>query len=694
MPFVPTLTNGAFWYMGIYYEIHFKMVNYINEKILNEEQLEAVQHRGGPLLILAGAGTGKTTVITERIKWIISQNLAKPAEILALTFTDKAAREMEERVDLALPYGYTQMWITTFHAFGERILRQEAINIGLEPGYRLMTQAEAIIFFRKNLFKFDLDYFRPLGNPTKFIEGILQHFGRLKDEDILPNQYIDWVKSEIRNPKSEKDELNKYKELAYAYKTYEELKVKEGLMDFADLISNTLKLFRTRKNILRNYQEQFKYVLIDEFQDTNFAQNELAILLAGEKKNITVVGDDDQAIYRWRGAAISNIIQFRQRFPEVKLVVLTKNYRSTQEILDRAYTLIQANNPDRLEVKEKLNKKLEAVRKEKGEKIKFIYCHRVEDEAEETVKEIKKLKLEIIKEKEDESYKWKDFAILVRANNHADSFIRALQRAGIPYQFLGPGMLFKQPEVKDLIAYLKLLDDFSDSVAVFRVLSIPIFDFSSRDMAAVNNFAKRIGLSLFEAIETIVAYYTNELHHWSRKKNYQAYLPYLSEKTQQLLLKLVKMFEKHLSMVKKQTAGQILYYFLEDTGILRQLAEYKTAKEEKIALNISSFFDKLKTYEADHEDASVSAVVDWIDMSMELGESPLSSDTDWTNNDAVNILTLHSCKGLEFPVVFIVNLVNQRFPTSERREQIPIPDALVKEILPEGDYHLEEERRL
>src|SRR3989344_3987363 len=188
---------------------------------LNKEQLTAVTHKKGPLLIIAGAGTGKTTVITERIKWLIEKKLALPHEILALTFTEKASREMEERVDIALPYGLTQMWITTFHAFGDRVLRDEAVSIGLDPGFRLMTQAESVIFFRRNLFKYDLDYYRPLGNPNKFIEAILIHFSRLKDEDISPKEYLEWAKNQ-----SEKH----YLELARAYKKHEELKVKEGKM--------------------------------------------------------------------------------------------------------------------------------------------------------------------------------------------------------------------------------------------------------------------------------------------------------------------------------------------------------------------------------------------------------------------------------------------------------------------------------
>ncbi len=631
----------------------------VEERKLNEEQKKAVTFGKGPLLIIAGAGTGKTTVVTERIKHLITSGKAHPQEILALTFTEKASREMETRVDMVLPYGTTQMWISTFHAFCDRILRNEAMNIGLDPGFKLMTEAETILLLRKNIFKFDLTYFRPLGNPTKFISGMLTHFSRLKDEDISPKDYFDWAK------KQEGEEGEKYGELANAYRAYEELKVKEGVADYSDLISNTLKLFRTRKNILARYQEQFKYILIDEFQDTNFAQNEMAILLSGTRKNITVVGDDDQSIYRFRGSSISNIIQFRKRFPKTKIIVLTKNYRSTKEILDRSYDLIQKNNPDRLEVAEKIDKKLESMRRIKGEKIEVIYADRVENEAEEVARMIN-AKCRMLNDKSDK-YEWKDFAILVRANNHAEPFVRALARVGIPYQFLGPGQLFRQPEVKDLIAYLKVLYNFEDNVAMYRVLTMDWVSVSARDVAAIVNDSRKFGHSLFESCEA------------SADEN---------------IKRLVAIIHRNLGLIKKETAGQILYYFLQDSGLLTQFATYKTAKEERTSANIAKFFDKLKTYEGSHEDASIFAVVDWIDLLMNLGESPTATDMDWTENNAVNILTIHSAKGLEFPFVFLVNLVDARFPTRERREQIPIPETLIKEILPVGDFHLEEERRL
>src|SRR5680860_261832 len=276
------------------------------DKKLNKQQLKAINHGKGPLLIIAGAGTGKTTVITERIKYLILKKKVKPSEILALTFTEKAAMEMEERVDKAMPYGYTQMWISTFHSFCDRILRQESMHIGLNSGYKLLTEAESILLIRTNLFKFNLKYFRPLGKHNKFLGALLQHFSRLKDEDVNVNEYLKYVKKIKVNKKFGKEEIEKIVELANAYKTYEEIKIKEGAMDFSDLISNTLNLFRKRKNILKNYQKQFQYILVDEFQDTNYAQNKLAEFLSKEKRNITVVGDDDQSIYRFRGSSISN----------------------------------------------------------------------------------------------------------------------------------------------------------------------------------------------------------------------------------------------------------------------------------------------------------------------------------------------------------------------------------------------------
>lgn len=631
---------------------------------LNSEQLQAVKHNKGPLLIIAGAGTGKTTVVTERIKYLILSKKVSPSEILALTFTEKAAREMETRVDTVMPYGYTQMWISTFHSFCDRILRQEGLNIGLDTRYKLMTQGESIQFVRDNLFDFDLKYFKPLGNPTKFVGGMLQHFSRLQDEDVTPRDYITWA-SKFRG---ERDEKGKWKELANAYRKYDELKVNKSYLDFGDLIVKTLMLFRQRKNVLKEYQEQFKHVLVDEFQDTNYAQNELAIMLAGKEKNITVTGDDDQSIYRFRGAAVSNIIQFKKHFPKTKVVTLIKNYRSAQEILDKSYALIKHNNPDRLEAVENIDKELLSQVNIKNSEIGFFHLDRVENEADRVVRTTKRLVNE-------SGYEYKDIAILVRANNHFEPFARAMTRLGVPYQFLGPGKLFRQPEIVDLVSYLKVLYNFEDSISLYRVLSHEHFEINSRDLAKLIIYARKSNVSLYEACEEVDG---QKVSSDSKKK----------------IGKFIKMINKHLKLVRKETAGQLLYYFLEDTDLLLKLLNPQSEKAELTAINVSKFFDKLKTYETEREDAGVVAVVDWLELSSELGESPLAADMDWNDVNAVNILTVHSAKGLEFPVIFLVNLVSQRFPTMHRREQIPIPDKLIKEVLPLGDYHLQEERRL
>jgi len=647
---------------------------------LNKNQLSAVKHNKGPLLIIAGAGTGKTTVITQRIKYLITSKNIPPDQILALTFTEKASYEMQERVDVLLPYGYTNLWINTFHSFCDRILREESHNIGLDPNYKLLSEGESILFLTQNIFNLDLRLYRPLGNPTKFLEGLLKHFSRLKDEDISPKEYFKYSRKFETRPASQKlqrgenskfeeklEDIAQTKELANAYQKYEKLKVKNSLMDFSDLLSNTLLLFRKRPNILKKYQKQFKFILVDEFQDTNFAQNELAILLAGDDKNITVVADDDQSIYRFRGAAVSNVTQFKKTYKNAKIITLTDNYRSTQEILDASYRLIQHNNPNRLEVVEKINKKLISHFQKPGRPIELIKEKRSEDEADEIAQKIIEL---------SKHYEYREIAVLVRANNHSQGVASALGRRRIPYQFLGPGYLFSQEEIKDLISYITFLTNLGDSVSLFRVLSMDVFDISPVDLNFLLNFAKKRNITLFEAL-----YSTNQT--------------YLNSKTMEKFLKIRNMTEDHLKRSKKEKAGQILYYFLVDSGLFETLGKIESAKEEKRVQNIAKFFDRIKKFEEDRPDANIFTLSDWLSLMLQMGESPRAADIDLTQENAVNILTVHSSKGLEFSVVFLVNLVNDRFPSRERKEKIPVPEGLIKENLPKNtNFHLEEERRL
>ena len=399
-------------------------------KDLNEEQREAVTYGEGPLLIIAGAGTGKTRVITRRIAWLINSGRAKTGEILALTFTDKAALEMEERVDVLVPYGYTDIWISTFHAFGDRILRENAIEIGLKPDFRVLTRPEAAVFFRENLYKFNLSYYRPLSDPTHFIGAMIDFFSRVRDEDVSPEEYIAYSLKLTEQAKQNPDdaalqeEALKQREIAYAYRTYQELLMKESKVDFANQFYLALQLLRQHPLVLKRYQEQFKYILVDEFQDTNFAQFQLLKLLGGMRKNITVVADDDQCVFRFRGAAYSNIINFDREYPQAKKISLIQNYRSPQSILDCAYRLIQKNNPERFEVKANINKRLIGLRKE-GKPPVHMRFDTFSSEADSVAR--------IIKEKvEKEGYSYSDFCILVRSNSDADPFLRSLNMLSIP----------------------------------------------------------------------------------------------------------------------------------------------------------------------------------------------------------------------------------------------------------------------
>lgn len=660
---------------------------------INAAQHGAITHANGPLLIVAGAGTGKTTTLVEKIKYLIKKDLAKPDEILCLTFTEKAAREMQERIDEAMPYGYARMWISTFHAFADEVLKDDIFHLGLNPAYRLMTPAQSLMFLKKHIFSLNLTYFRPMSSPNKFLEGLLQHFSRLHDEDISPDDYTKWVTMQCHPEVQTKDdmlpeELAQLKELSYAYSAFQNLKLHHDVMDFDDLIYYLLKLFRERTSVLARYQRTFKAVLIDEFQDTNIAQYELIKLLCPAQNNpqLTVVGDDSQAIYKFRGASVSNILNFMADYPQAQQITLRDNYRSSQIILDHAYRLIQHNNPDTLETKLGISKELKSRSDAPTGHVQFEYFKHGDREADWIARKIQTLV-------QTKGCDLADMAILVRANNHAEPIMHALRQSGIPYQFLGPGTLFRQPEIKEIISYLKVLADLEDSVSLYRVLCMGIFELDMQDVSLLTAFAKKTALPLYQSMEILLSFRHDE---WYRDsfEQYRDHLPAIRVETMDRLAELTTMIKDHLAKIHTDSATHILYQFLEESGYLKQLGATDPDRDEKIILNITRFFNKIKSLEQELDDPGVRSAVEYLDMSLEVGDSPLAGDTDATRAHAVHILTVHSAKGLEFPVVFLPHLVKGRFPTTKRREQIPIPESLIKEALPEGDPHILEERRL
>jgi len=635
---------------------------------LNQQQKQAIVHNKGPLLIVAGAGTGKTTVITKRIAYLIEQKKAKPEEILAVTFTDKAAGEMEERVDRLLPYGYVDLWISTFHSFCERVLRDHALDIGLPIDFKLVDPVTAWMLIRQNLEKFELNYYRPLGNQTKFVYALINHFSRCKDQGVYPQDYLkyaDSLKTNLTDLK-ENQEIERLKEVATAYHVYQRLLLENNSLDFGDLINYCLKLFQERPLILDKFRKKFKYILVDEFQDTNWAQYELIKLLALPENNLTVCADDDQSIYRFRGASYNNIIQFKKNFPKTKEIFLIENYRSTQNILDLSYKFIKANDPNRLEYVSKIDKKLRAAKKGKGI-IKHLHFKDLYEETQGVINKI----AEIAKENKDISFS--DFVILVRANDHANAFTRALERANFPYQFLASRGLYSKPIILDIISYFKLLDDYHESPALYRILNLPFFNIPAQDIAKINQYAKRKTKSLYEAL--------NELPLISG-------ISPLAEQSMNLILSLIK---KHTELTKKKNVSEVLVSFLKDSGYLKYLSDKESRQQLDL---VNQFHQKIKNFEEANIDASLKNFMESLNMELESGEQgKLNFDPD-QGPDMVRVMTIHSAKGLEFKYVFLVNLVDRRFPTSERREPIEIPVSLVKDIIPEGDIHLEEERRL
>ncbi len=656
---------------------------------LNKAQEAAVTHGEGPLLIVAGAGTGKTTVLINRLAYLIMEKKVSSDEILLLTFTEKAAGEMEERADVILPYGYTDLWINTFHSFGERLLREHALDIGLSANFKLLTATEQWVLIKKNLDRFNLDYYKPLGNPTKFISELINHFSRLNDENISVAEYTEYTNSledvnfdKVKEDAGEDDdednglENDRIKELADAYQTYKQLLLENNYLDFGDLIVYTIKLFKERPNILKYYRSKFKYLMVDEFQDTNLSQYELVKLLAAPKNNLVVVGDDDQAIYKFRGASISNIMQFKDDFKEAKELVLTENYRSRQEILDHAYKFIQNNNPNRLEDKLKIDKRLVAKgdvnKKSKSEPALRFY--NFETAADEVAFVAQKISETYDKKNEaGEQISWSDFAILVRANDTADAYVKELNRYNIPNQFMSWRGLYYKPLILDILAYLRLLDNYHESSALFRVLNMEIFKVSHLDLITINKMAARKVWSLYEALYNIDK------------------IPNVSEESYKNIKKLLDLIARHSLMVATQKPTKIFLTFAYESGLLEG---FDHDRDLELYSYLNQFYQKIKRLEESEPDLRLKDFLSIINLELEAGETG-ALKLDFADNETVKIMTVHGSKGLEFKYVFIVNLVDKKFPTIARSEKISLPDALVKEkVLSTSDFHLEEERRL
>ena len=658
---------------------------------LNPEQRRAVTHASGPLLVVAGAGTGKTEVITRRIAWLVATRRALPSQVLGLTFTDKAAAEMQVRVDQLVPYGFADTAISTFHAFGDRLIREFAFELGIAPDARVLSHAESIVLLREHLFELGLDAYLPLGDPTRFLGALTTLFGRCRDEDVTPERYRQhadelaaaaWDATGAM-PASAVDgkdaaataallELaSRQGELATAYERYTQLLIASGSIDFGDQVAMALRLLRQSPATLATVRNRYRYILVDEFQDTNPVQSALVELIGDGHRNLTVVGDDDQSIYRFRGAAISNILEFRDHFRGARTVVLRRNYRSTAPILDASHRLIKFNDPHRLESRVGISKKLLPQRSPAPTlPVRVHAFETATDEADWIATEFRR--------RIDAGVPPRDLAVLVRTNAGADPILRSFNIAGVPWTFAGASGLYGRPEVRLLLSVLRAVTDPEASADVYALGASDIYAVPADDLTVVMATARRQHRSAWAVLEAL----DNETGGLA-----------LSREGRAPLRRLVGDLRRLRELAHRRPAGEVLYAFLKDSGWLAGMAGAGSTSGDEALANIARFFDIVRSRSALLIDDRAVFLIPHLTTLIEAGDDPGAAEPD-PDIAAVSVMTVHKAKGLEFPVVVIPGLVAGRFPSTTRRAPLAMPDSQLQTPVADSDPHLPEERRL
>ncbi|HEY7728153.1 MAG TPA: ATP-dependent helicase, partial [Candidatus Eisenbacteria bacterium] len=624
---------------------------------LDEEQRAAVTHDSGPLLIVAGAGTGKTTVITRRVAHLIDTGRARPSEILALAFNEKAAAELQERVDEIVPYGYADAHISTFHAFGEEILQAHGMEIGIAPGFRVLDQAGQAMFLAEHLDELGLRRYAPLSHPTRYLDELGEFFNRAKDEPLQPEEIRAYAEGLVARgtPGRDRgrpdgapdrpgdaaalDEGERLLELSRAYDGYNTLLWKSGFLDFGDLLALTLRLFTESPRTLESIQGRFRYILVDEFQDTNPVQFKIVQRLAEPHRNLTVVGDDDQSIYRFRGAHLRNILTFGTAYPDAARIVLRNNYRSTREILRIARRVI-LENKERLETQGGFSKELRSDRSGPEPRVREF-----PNEAEEADAVARELEEAVSAGRRP----CRDFAILVRANKHAEPFLRALDARGVPYHFSGSRGLFQRPEVKELIALLHSIYQETRHEYLY-VLARDAYAVPEEDLARLTHALERdsggFRSLLRRAAEGSVAVE-------------------ITDGARGALGRMLDDLRELAAFARDHRTGEVLYRYLDRRGILRELAASRAYEDEARARNIVKFFALIRSFEAVAVLDRVPLFLRHLDGLVEHGEDPAVAELD-AEADVVQVLTVHKAKGLEFPAVYLVQAASDRFPMRDR----------------------------
>ena len=592
---------------------------------MNERQKEAVQHTQGPLLIMAGAGSGKTRVLTHRMAYILAEEEVHPWNILAITFTNKAAREMKERVSQLVGPQAEDMWVSTFHSMCVRILRRDIELLGYQRSFTICDPSEQQTAMKRILKKLDIDSEKY--DYRMILNRISQAKNDLEDVEEFNKKYTGYVEQIIGK----------------CYREYQKELAKSMTLDFDDLIMLTVQLFQKHPETLQYYQQKFQYIHVDEYQDTNHAQYRLVTMLAKKFKNICVVGDADQSIYGWRGADMSNILEFEKDYQNAKVVLLEQNYRSTKTILQAANHVIENN----------VNRKVKKLwtENEEGQPITYYRAQSEQDEGCYVLSQIQSLLRD--------GYHYDDFAILYRTNAQSRVMEENLLKSNIPFRLVGGQRFFERLEIKDLLAYLRLIVNPQDDLSFRRIVNSPKRGVGATSLEKLSNFASMHQFSLLEASS-------------------QTAISPLSGKAAKSLEKFAEMIEDLRKMQEFLSISEFVEQVIEKTGYLAALEQQHTMEADARIENIQEFISVAKQFEQDRleEELEDSPLLQF------LTDLSLVSDADSDDGDGrmVTLMTLHAAKGLEFPVVFIIGLEEGIFPS-------------LRSMMENGD-DVEEERRL
>jgi DNA helicase-2/ATP-dependent DNA helicase PcrA len=586
---------------------------------LNDKQKEAVLKQDGPCLIIAGAGSGKTKVLTHKIAYYV-ENGVKPWNILAITFTNKAASEMKERAEKLVGLDSADIWMGTFHSICVKILRKFIDRIGFTSDFIIFDTSDQKSLMKDVLKKLNID------DKQYSDKGVLSEISNAKNDMLTPDMYMAKVKGDFRREK-----------IAEMYDLYQRKLKENNALDFDDIINYTIKILQENSDILEFYADKFKYILVDEYQDTNTSQFTLIKLLASKHGNVTAVGDNDQSIYKFRGANIENILNFEKDFPGTVVIKLEQNYRCTGNILNAANAVIKNNE-------NKYEKKLWT----ENEEGSLPVLYRADDEYDEAryiVEQINHLKTE-------EYYKFNDFVVLYRMNAQSRAIEDILRREDIPYKIIGGLKFYERKEIKDTIAYLRLIQNINDNLSLKRIINEPKRGIGKTSLDKIEEMSENMGISMYEIIKEADKYELNRIY--SNSREFVEQIEYLRTVKSEL----------KISELIKETLGK--------TGYLQTLKNENTVEAESRIENIEEFLTVAQEFEDEEVDNDLASFLEGI---------TLSSDIDGMEEeeDSITLMTLHSAKGLEFPTVFLVGMEEGIFPG-------------YKSIIDESE--IEEERRL